>query len=251
MPGLSCSFRITSLVASILFAVAPQAARCQQSDPSSATQSPPDDNEGNSKHIFGIIPNYRTSPSLQNYEPISIREKFKIARQDALDPGTVALAAVFAGVGQLDNSNRSFGQGVQGYAHRWATSYADFAIGDYMTEALYPWVLHQDPRYFRRGKGNALSRVGYAFGQIVLTHGDSGRTQFNFSEVLGNSTSVAISQAYYPDNRNVHDAVSSLGTQLLVDALSNTLKEFWPDLNRKLSHHRHSASSPAPDRAND
>jgi hypothetical protein len=140
---------------------------------------------------------------------------------------------------------------VGGYAHRWGTAYADFAIGDYMTEALYPWVLHQDPRYFRRGKGNALSRVGYAFGQIVLTHGDSGRTQINFSELLGNSTSVAISQAYYPDNRSAHEAAASLGTQLLVDALSNTLKEFWPDLNRKLSHHRRSTASSDPDHVNE
>lgn len=222
------------MAASILLVLAPQAGRCQPSP------SAPDDEE-NSKHIFGIIPNYRTSPSLQNYEPLSTREKFRIARQDAFDQGTVALAAAFAGVGQINNSNPSFGQGVQGYAHRWAASYADYAIGDYMTEALYPWMLHQDPRYFRKGKGNALSRVGYAFGQIVLTHGDAGRTQFNFSEVLGNSTSVAASMAYYPDSRTAHDAVVSLGTQLLVDALSNTLKEFGPDLNRKFSRHRNPA----------
>lgn len=202
-----------------------------------AQQTPSDDDSG-SKHIFGIIPNYRTSPSLSNYEPLNWREKFKIARQDAFDQGTVGLAAAFAGLGQINNSNRSFGQGTRGFAHRLVTSYADYSIGDYMTEAIYPTLLHQDPRYFRRGRGSGIARVGYAFGQIVTTHGDSGRTQFNFSEVLGNATSVAISQAYYPDNRNAKDAVGALGTQLLVDAVSNTLKEFWPDLNRKFSHHR-------------
>src|SRR5258708_3449095 len=129
MPKLLQRFRILSSVVFITFTLAARAVHGQQpiSNP-----SPAPDEETPSKHIFGIIPNYRTSPSLKDYKPISAAEKFKIARQDAFDQGTVALAAVFAGLGQLDNSNASFGQGVQGYAHRWALSYADYAIGNYM-----------------------------------------------------------------------------------------------------------------------
>jgi len=44
-------------------------------------------------------------------------------------------------------------------------------------------------------------------GQIFLTHGDSGSTQFNFSEIVANSTAVAISNAYHSHNRNASDAV--------------------------------------------
>jgi hypothetical protein len=36
-----------------------------------------------SKRIFGVIPNNRTSPGLTNYKPLSAREKFEIARQDS------------------------------------------------------------------------------------------------------------------------------------------------------------------------
>jgi hypothetical protein len=105
-----------------------------------------------------------------------------------------------------------------------------------MTEGIYPSLLHQDPRYFRRGKGKFLSRLGYSASQIFITHGDSGHTQINFSELAGNSTAVAISMAYYPENRDVGDAVSSLGTQLGVDMVANILKEFAPDITRKFSH---------------
>ena len=188
-----------------------------------------------SKRIFGIIPNYRTSPSLQNYKPLTTGEKFKIASQDAFDRGTIGLAALFGGEGQLTNSNRSFGQGGAGFARYFGAAYGDYVIGDYMTEAVFPTLLHQDPRYFRRGTGSAWSRLGYAAGQILWTHRDSGRTQFNYSEVLGNSTAVAISNAYYADNRTAADAVSKLGMQLGVDMASNILKEFWPELQRKFS----------------
>ncbi len=103
-----------------------------------------------------------------------------------------------------------------------------------MTEGVFPALLHQDPRYFRKGTGGAWSRLGYAVGQIVWTHGDSGRGQFNYSELGGNAAAVAISTAYYPDGRNASDAAGRWGTQLAVDAAGNILKEFWPDIHRKL-----------------
>ena len=94
---------------------------CQQpADPVNAVPA------SGSKHIFGIIPNFRTSPTLAHYAPITPSQKFKIAQQDSFDRGTFLLAAAFAGESQLKNSNRSFGQGVEGYSHYLATGYADF-----------------------------------------------------------------------------------------------------------------------------
>jgi hypothetical protein len=187
------------------------------------------------RRILGIIPNYRSSPSLKEYTPLTPRQKFKLATQDSFDPGTLVLGALFAGQAQLTESTPSFGQGPSGYAKYFAASYGDFVVGDYMTEAVYPAIFHQDPRYFRRATGSGWSRLGSAVGQIFWTHTDSGHRQFNFSEIIGNSTSVAISNAYYPDNRNALDASTKLGLQIGVDMAGNILKEFSPELNRTFS----------------
>lgn len=192
-----------------------------------------------SKRLFWIIPNYRTAPTIKDFEPITPKEKFKIAGEDAFDRGTIGLAAIFGGVGQLSNSDRSFGQGGAGYGRYFGTAYGDLVIGDYMTEGVFPSLLHQDPRYFRKGSGG-WSRLGYAMGQIFWTHTDSAKGQFNYSELLGNSAATAIGIAYYPDNRTASEAVSRLGTQLAVDMASNVLKEFWPEISRKLSR-KHSS----------
>jgi hypothetical protein len=202
-------------------------------------QQAPADAEPEAKRIFGIVPNFRTSPSLVNYEPLTTKEKFKVGTQDAFDRGTFILAAFFAGEGQLGNSNPAFGQGLKGYGQYWAAAYTDYVVGDYMTEGVFPTLLHQDPRYFRKGTGSGMSRLAYAAGQIFQTHNDSGRRQFNYSELLGNATAVAVSQAYYRDNRNPSDAVTKFGTQISVDMASNILKEFWPDVSRKLARKRH------------
>jgi hypothetical protein len=189
--------------------------------------------EHESRHILGVIPNYKTSPNFDHYEPLTSREKFKIASEDSLDPGTFALSAVFGGLGQVTDANKSFGQGVAGFGRYFGASYGDLLIGNYMSEAVYPSILHQDPRYFRRGTGSGSSRFAYAISQVFWTHRDSGGTQFNYSEWFGNSTAVAISNAYYPDHRGAGSSMSKLGMQIGLDAVGNVLKEFWPDLQRK------------------
>ena len=235
-----CARSITVFAAATLLTVS---AFSQAAPPGSGQQSDPaKPPEQNDKRILGIIPNYRTFPTLTNYKPITPKEKFKIATADSFDRGTVVLAAAFAGEGQLTNSNPSFGQGVKGYSRYFGTAYTDLVIGDFMTEAVYPIILRQDPRYFRRGRGSGWSRLGYAMGQIFWTHTDSGGTQFNFSEIVGNSTAVAISAAYYPEGRDVTSAVSKLGSQIGV----NMLKEFWPDLHRKFSRERKATGSSQP-----
>jgi len=230
----------------IAFALFTPASPCQQFAPDTPSETAVTQGSGSSsprpnesKRILGIIPNYKTSPTLEHYEPLTSREKFKLASEDAFDRGTVVLAALFAGQSQLSNSNRPFGQGAAGYGKYFGATYGDFFIGDYMTGAIFPTLLHQDPRYFRRGDGSGWSRLRYAVGEIFWTRRDSGGTQFNFSEVLGNSTASAISTAYYADNRSAANAASNLGVQLGVDTLSNILKEFWPDLERKFSRKRH------------
>ena len=224
-----CDRFLTVFATTALFSIS----SFSQPTAATSTSNPPEQND---KRILWIIPNFRTFATPTTYEPLTPKEKFKIAANDSFDRGTVALAATFAGVGQLTNSNPSFGQGAAGYGRYFGTSYADFVIGDFMTEAIYPTILHQDPRYFRRGTGGGWSRLGYAVGQIFWTHKDSGGMQFNYSEIAGNSTAVAISTAYYPEGRDVSSAVSKLGSQIGVDMASNILKEFWPDLRRKLHH---------------
>ena len=204
---------------------------------SSAQESQPGSPE-EPKRLLWIIPNYRTSPPLKDYKPLTTKEKYKLAFDDALDPGTFALGAIFAAQAQWAGTTPAFGHGASAYARYFAASTTDFIVGDLMTEAVFPGILHQDPRYFRKGSGGGWSRVGYAIGQIVWTHTDARGMQVNYSEILGNATAVGISNAYYPDSRTLSNNVAKLSIQLGVDAISNILKEFSPDLERAFSRSR-------------
>jgi len=211
-----------AIVVALIVVTAPTALRAQQAA-----------DEGEDKRIFGIIPNYRTVPTMADYQPIGVGEKFTIAKDDALDRGTFVLAAAFAGYAQITSATPEFGHGFPAYAKYYGGSLADLVIGDFMTEGIYPSLLKQDPRYFRRASGGGWSRFGYAVGQVIITHGDGGATQPNWSEWAGNATAVGIANAYYPGSHSLSSNLTKLALQVAVDAAANVIKEFAPDLTRR------------------
>jgi hypothetical protein len=221
--------RSVSVCVAVVFSTACIAHLDGQANPPPLAPDPP------TKHIFGIFPNYGTSPSLSPHVSISTKEKFKIASEDALDPGGIVVAAAAGGVAQLLNSNRVFGQEVSGYGRYFAAAYGNHVIGDFMTEGVYPSLLHQDPRYFRKSTGSAGSRLGYAISRVFWTQTDAGGTAFNYSRVLGTTSTIAISSLYYAHHRDASISADALGIQLGAAMAANILKEFWPDLLRKIS----------------
>jgi hypothetical protein len=211
--------------------------------PAGQTPLAGDPGSGQDKRIFGVLPNYRTADGTKPFQPITTKQKFTIAFKDTFDYPSYVLAAAFSGISQLDNSNPSFGQGLKGYARRYASAVADQDIGNFMTEAIYPSLLHEDPRYFRKVNGSVMSRLGYAVTRVLVTRTDAGTWQFNFSEVLGNGTVGAIGNLYYPDARGFGPTMQRMGTQIGTDAISAVLKEFWPDVKKKLTHKHETATA--------
>jgi hypothetical protein len=196
------------------------------------------------RRILGVLPNYRTVQDNGHVAPISSKRKLWIASKDSFDYPIWLLAAGFAGMYQFENEEPSFGQGVKGYFKRYGTSFVDQSMGNMLTEGVFPSLLHEDPRYFRQGVGSKWHRVGYALTRILVTRTDNGTKRFNCSEFIGNSIVVGVSNAYYPDDRTVGDNLQKLGMQLGTDAISNVMKEFWPDVkHRFFNRHPDSVTS--------
>ena len=240
---MKCFLRRTAHTLLLLFlwsglVLYPRGARAQGGDavPEPVKPSETQSEQPLDKRVFGVFPNYRTADGTRPFEPITAKQKFAIGLKDSFDWPVYLVSGAFASLYQLENENASFGQGMKGYAHRYGTALADQDIGNLMTESIMPSLLHEDPRYFRRGYGSTSSRIAYAATRIFVTRTDAGRQRFNFSEVVGNCIATGISNAYYPDSRNVTDNLQKLGIQLATDAFSQVMKEFWPDVKRRLFH---------------
>jgi hypothetical protein len=185
--------------------------------------------------IFGVLPNYTTVNGTAQLRPLTWKEKFKITAQGAFDPYEFGIVAILAAKSQAEDNDAAWGQGMKGYGKRYAAGFADQAIGNFMTGAIYPSLLHQDPRYFRMGQGGIWHRTAYAVTRVIITRGDSGAKQFDFSEFLGDASAAGIADVYHTrQDRTFSNTAGTFSTQIAVDALGNVLKEFWPDVHEKL-----------------
>lgn len=204
------------------------------SSPQPAPTPPQDAPEGKqTKRILWVIPNYRAVSADTQLPPLTTKQKFWLATQDSFDYSSFLLAGALAGIGQARNSTPAFRQGGAGYARYYWHSFADQAVGNYMTEAIVPMVTREDPRYYTRGHGGLFRRGGYAVSRLLITRTDSGGRSFNVSEIGGNGAGAAISNLYYPSSERTWTKTGQKWlTQVAIDGVFNVFKEFWPDINR-------------------
>jgi hypothetical protein len=192
---------------------------------------------GTSKdRLFFTLPNFLTLENAGQVPPLTAGQKFKVVARSSFDYVEFPWYAFLAGVSQAENSEPGYGQGAQGYAKRYGAAFADGTIENFMVSAVFPAVLKQDPRFFQNGKGGFWHRTAYAVTRLVVTRTDSGNEQFNFSEVFGSALSAGISTySYHPGaDRTLRNTASVWGTQVGYDGLTLVVKEFWPDIRRKL-----------------
>jgi hypothetical protein len=208
--------------------------------------------------LFFALPNFLTLQNSGHVPPLTASQKFKVVFRSSFDPVQYFWYGFLSGLSQAENSEPGYGQGWGAYAKRYGSAFSDGTIENFMVGAVFPSMLHQDPRFFQESEGGFTHRTEYAVSRIFITRTDSGKSQFNYSEILGSALSATIStntyhpRAYvrkqydpatggveyvhYASDRTLPNTLSVWGTQVGYDTVTIVVKEFWPDIHRKLSH---------------
>ncbi|HVB36668.1 MAG TPA: hypothetical protein VND42_05460 [Candidatus Acidoferrales bacterium] len=187
--------------------------------------------------IFEVMPNYGTVEGATVLPPISSGQKFRLATAGVTDYFTYPFIGFLAALDQANDSPKSWGQGWGAYGKRYGASYADNGIGTYMTTAIFPSLLHEDPRYYQMKKGGFSRRAYYSLNRLFVARTDSGHSRFNYSEIVGNAAAAGISNTYHaPEDRTLSRNLGTWGMLIMWDGVSNEMKEFWPDIRRKVFH---------------
>ncbi len=198
----------------------------------------PSSQTGSPGHIFWVIPAYKVD-YLGKFKPISPREKFHEWAQSEYDPLGLAAGAVEAGT--LEYSSKDgfcgYGHGWSGYGECFGSMQLDAAVSSFIGDYALTVLLHQDPRYFRLGRGPWDKRLIYTVSRVFITYNDAGRNTFYTSGLSGTVIAGVISNLYYPQqDRGVGPTISRIGLDLGNTALYDAAAEFWPDFHR--SFHR-------------
>ena len=189
-----------------------------------------------SDRLFYALPNFLTVESRRKLPPLTTEQKFSAVARSSFDYVEYPWYAFRAGISQAHDSESAYRQGASSYAKP-ALTFADCTVENFMVGAIFPSLLRQDPRFYRSGEGPVWHRTGYAVSRIFVTRSDSGREQFNFSEILGSALAAGISTySYHPaEDRHLRHAVSGWGTQVGFHTFTIVMREFWPDLRRTIS----------------
>jgi len=141
-------------------------------------------------------------------------------------------------VQQATNGEPHYGEGWGAFGERFAASEGDQYSSSFFIYGFFPAVLHDDPRYFRRGHGSVGSRLWYAATRTIITRTDAQTPTFNAPQVLGQFAQAGLSNLYYPrQDRTVKGTFTGWGINLAYNSMYNILKEYYPDFLRKLKRH--------------
>ena len=190
---------------------------------------------------MGVIPDFQTvrDPNAA-FVPLTPKQKWSLAFKENIDPFNIASAFMAAGFSQMGNQTPKYGEGGRAYGKRVGAALADFGTQNVFSAGLLANLLHQDPRYYRKGPGTGVvKRVIYSASRILIARQDTGASAFNASGVFGTMMGIGASNLYYPaGSRCLEVMLGRLNTSFSGGIMGNLMSEFWPDLQKKFFHHK-------------
>ena len=179
------------------------------------------------------MPNFRAVGPGTQASPPTLKESLVLATQNSFDYSSFVFVGFTSAFAEWTEAHPQLRQGMTGFGRYYWRGFVDKTDGNYLVLFALPTVFRQDERYYVRGKGGFWRRFAYATTRIVITPDYKGHDSFNISELLGRGMAQAISLTYYPSQTQTAGALASkYGYAIMRDALSNIVREFWPDIRR-------------------
>ncbi len=178
--------------------------------------------------VLYLFPGYETiQDPVKPVATLKTRQKFEMAYRKTIDPSFLVEGVILAGFDQAANYGPSYGPGASAFAQRFGYNEANLASTYLFTDAILPTLFHQDPRYFRKGRGSAGSRLWWTVRSEVVAYSDQGRPMPNYSSMLGFGMSTALSNAYSPDSSiTLSKTMERFAVKEGVSVALNILREF-------------------------
>jgi hypothetical protein len=159
-------------------------------------------------------------------------QRIKFYAKGLFGPFIFFSAATSAGITQAMGVPESWGQGAEGYGHRFGNYLAKQAVQRSLRLAGEE-MLHGDNRYFQSGEHGTGRRIVYALRSSVMARGNDGNQHVSISQIGSNAGASFISRLWQPStNNSAGDGAVSFGIGMGVNAGLSVLREFLPDVIR-------------------
>jgi hypothetical protein len=137
-------------------------------------------------------------------------------------------ATLMSGLAQWRERPPEWGTGGTGYARRWASEYAESAIGD-TAKYTVARIFHQDPAFTRCECEGLGRRLAHALDAPFMARKRNGVRVFSVASLAGVVTGQVVSAStWYPAPRGARDGLKHAGVSLVTKMGVDVFKEFRP-----------------------
>lgn len=179
---------------------------------------------------------FTVDPGIET-QPLTVKQKFGGYAREQLGLSPFLAAGVSGAISQGLDSDPQYGQGWEAYGKRVGAILIEGESVAILREGFFPSILHQDPRFYRKGSGGLVNRAVYAATRTLITRQDSGKRAFNFSSILASGGAAGLTLAYYPDrSQNTTQVFETFASNVGGIAITNVFREFGPEIKHKLFH---------------
>jgi hypothetical protein len=165
---------------------------------------------------------------------LTFEEKFHYYLRHSYSPAAFTKALFGTGILQAWDKPTEWGQGMQGFGHRYGSSMAQHAVKKTIEFGVGA-ALRENPRRLKSGRVGFWPRTAFAITRTYIAEKDAGGQGIAYGRIAGTLGGGLISRAWQPErNSSVWNGFRAAGQSAAVDLGLNVLREFWPDIKRLL-----------------
>lgn len=172
-----------------------------------------------------------TLPSPPAYVPLDLKQKYLYTFNEAMGPARWIGFTIHAAMDQVQRSPNAWGNGPDSFGVRVASHFGKSLLRENIAFGVRA-LDHEDPRYFRDGKGSGWSRTKYALTRTILARRDTGEWMPAYSRIFASYTTPFLVEGWRPEKFSVGRGLRSGSVGIGMGFGSNLWQEFWPDVKK-------------------
>jgi hypothetical protein len=201
----------------------------QSSDQDSAQHTSTEQSEEQAKPVDPVP----AAAPIPAYVPLNLKQKYLYSMGEIFGPDRLVAIAAYATLDQMGVRPAQWGRRPSSLAVRFASHFGDSLL-KHNIEFGVRAIDHEDPRYFRSGRGRPWTRTGYAMFHTFVVHNDRGGWMPAYSLVAADAATPYLVRRWQPQQFETASALQAGTLNIGINMGTNILKEFWPDFRNAL-----------------
>jgi hypothetical protein len=170
--------------------------------------------------------------SLPAYTPLDLKHKYLYSLNETMGPARWVGFTIHAAVDQAEKSPGAWGYGADSFGMRVASHFGKSLLRENIAFGVRA-LDHEDPRYFRLGKGASWTRAKYALSRTFVARNDSGAWMPAYSRFVTTFATPMLIQSWQPEGFSAARGFRGGSIGIGVGFGSNLWQEFWPDMRKR------------------